>query len=134
MNRVKIGRAKIDFLAKASAAWGKALPDWVEALALEANRTTSAKAAQRIGYCGAVVSTVFANTYPGDMSRVEAKVRGALMSAVVACPVVGEIGLDRCLDEQKMGSTGASSIRAKLYRACRGGCPHSRINKESDDA
>ncbi len=124
---------KIDFMAKADAAWGGAPPDWVVELALEANRTNSAKTAKRIGYSGAVVSHVLANAYPGDIARVEAKVRGALMSATVSCPVVGEIGLDRCLDEQKMGNTGASSIRARLYRACRGGCPHSRI-KETDDA
>jgi hypothetical protein len=125
---------KVDFLAKARAAWGDNLPDWIEALALEANRTTAARAAKRIGYSSAVVSHVFTNAYPGDMSRVEAKVRGALMSKTVMCPVVGEIGLDRCLDEQKMDNTGASSIRAQLYRACRGGCLHSRIKPEDDDA
>lgn len=127
-------KEKVDFLAKARAAWGKALPDWVETLALEANRTTSAKTAKRIGYSGAVLSHVFAKNYPGDIARVEAKARGALMSATVICPVVGEIGLDRCLDEQKMENTGASSIRARLFRACRGGCPHSRIATEGDDA
>jgi len=126
-----MSRVKVDFLAKAKGAWGDKLP--VEALAFEANRTDSAKAAKRIGYSGAVLSHVFSNAYPGDMSRVEAKVRGALMSAVVTCPVVGEIGLDRCLDEQKMGLTGASALRARLYRACRGGCPHSRIATEGSD-
>lgn len=124
---------KVNILVKARTAWSDKLPDWVEALALEANRTTSAKAAKRIGYAPAVLSYVFSNKYPGDLARVEAKVRGALMSAVVTCPVVGEIGLDRCLDEQKMGNTGASSIRAQLYRACRGGCPYSRIKTEADD-
>ena len=127
---------KVDILAKAKAAWGDALPDWVETLALEANRTTSAKAAQRIGYSGAVLSHVFANNYSGDIGRVEAKVRGALMSATVDCPAVGEIGLDRCLNEQKMTNTGASSIRARIFRACRGigqpKCPHSRIKEEGD--
>lgn len=127
-------KTKVDFLAKAEAAWGKALPDWVRELALEANRTTSARTAQRIGYSGAVLSHVFAKNYPGDIARVEAKVRGALMGLTVDCPVVGEIGRDRCLDEQKMGNTGASSIRAKLFRACRNGCPHSRIKMEADDA
>lgn len=122
------------FVAKAKAAWGGTLPDWVEALAREAGRVTATRAAKRIGYSGGLLSQVFANKYPGDLARVEAKVRGALMSAVVSCPVVGEIGLDRCLDEQRMGNTGASSIRARLYRACRGGCPHSRIATEGDDA
>lgn len=126
-------KVKVDFLAKASAAWGKQMPDWVEQLAQEANRITAAKAAKRIGYSGAVLSHVFSNNYPGDIARVEAKVRGALMSATVSCPVLGEIGLDHCLDQQKMKNTGASSIRAKLHRACRAGCPNSRIAQEDDD-
>jgi hypothetical protein len=126
-------KVKVDFLAKAGAAWGDALPDWVETLAHEANRTTSAKAARRIGYSGAVLSHVFSKNYPGDIARVEAKVRGALMSATVTCPILGEIGLDHCLNEQKMPNTGASSIRAKVHRACRGGCPNSRIKTEDDD-
>lgn len=128
-----MSRPKTDFLAKARAAWGDKIPDWVEALAAEANRVTSAKAARRIGYSGAVLSHVFSKNYPGDISRVEAKVRGALMNATVVCPVLGEIGLDRCLNEQKMGNTGASSIRARLYRACRNNCPHSRIAPEATD-
>lgn len=126
-------KVRTDFLKKARAAWGDAIPDWVVALAEEATRTTAVNAARRIGYSGGLLTGVFGKKYNGDMGRVEAKVRGALMSAVVTCPVVGEIGLDRCLDEQKMGHTGASSIRAKLYRACRGGCPHSRIATEAAD-
>jgi uncharacterized protein involved in cysteine biosynthesis len=120
-------RARIDFLAKAQAAWGKQLPDWVAELVRECNRSSAAGVAKRIGYSGAVVSQIIASKYPGDIARVEQKVRGALMGDKVMCPVVGEIGRDRCLDEQRMGNTGASSIRAKLYRACRSGCPHSHI-------
>ena len=120
-------RPKVDFRAKAIAAWGAELPDWIDALVSEATRTTAALAAKRIGYSGAVLSHVFAGNYPGDMAKVEARVRGALLGLTVDCPVVGEIGRDRCLDEQAMGNTGASSIRSKLYRACRGACPHSRL-------
>lgn len=126
-------KQKVDFLAKAREAWG-APPDWIVELAQECNRTTAAKAAKRIGYSSAVISHVLARRYPGDIDRVAAKVRGALMGETVACPIVGEIGRDRCLNEQRMDNTGASSIRAKLYRACRGGCPHSRLTQEDNDA
>lgn len=125
-------RVKVDFVAKAEAAWGDELPGWVRAWAEEGNRTNGAKAAKRIGYSAAVFSHVLANNYAGDLARVEQKVNGALMGATVVCPIVGEIGRDRCLDEQAMPATGASSIRAKLFRACRNGCPHSRISKEAD--
>lgn len=127
-------KSKVDFLAKAQAAWGDQLPQWVAELAREATRTTSAKTAKRIGYSGAVLSHVFANNYPGDIKRVELKVRGAFMGENVMCPIVGEIGRDRCLEEQRMGNTGASSIRTRLFHACRGGCQHSRINTEENDA
>lgn len=125
-------RNKVDVLAKARAAWGDALPDWVAELAREANRTTSALAAKRIGYSSAVISHVFAGNYAGDIRRVEKKVRGALMGENVVCPIVGEIGRDRCLDEQKMGNTGASSIRTRLFHACRGGCPHSHLTEDGN--
>lgn len=125
-------KEKVNFLAKAEAAWGNALPDWVQEWAIEGNRTNGARAAKRVGYSAAVFSHVLANNYAGDIARVEQKVRGALMGMTVMCPVYGELGRDRCLDEQKMGRTGASSIRAKVYRACRSGCPHSRLTQEGD--
>jgi hypothetical protein len=127
-------RAPVDFLAKAQGAWGAALPDWVRELAEEAMRNSATAVARRIGYSPAVISHVLAATYPGDLARVEAKVRGALMGATVVCPVLGEIGRDRCLDEQKMPFSAASSIRSKLYRACRSGCPHSRLGREASHA
>ncbi len=121
---------KTNFLLKARTAWGAGLPDWVEELAKYATQKSSVLAAQKIGYSPAVLSHVFANSYRGDMGRVEAKVRGALMHECVECPILGEIGRHRCLDEQKTPFAATSSIRAKLYRACRAGCPHSRINPE----
>lgn len=122
---------RIDFVANVIEAW-KTPPDWVLELAMEAVRTTATKAAKRIGYSPAVLSAVFANKYKGSLKVVEARVRGALMGLTVNCPVVGEIGRDRCLNEQRMGMTGASSVRARLYRACRGGCEHSRLTEDGD--
>jgi hypothetical protein len=116
-----------DFVAKARGAWGDGVPAWVIVLAGECNRTSGSAVAKRLGYSPAVVSHVIANTYPGDIRRVEEKVRGALMGVTVDCPVLGEIGLDRCLDEQRKPFSGTSSIRSRLFRACRSGCPHSRL-------
>ena len=126
--------SKTDFAAIARAAWGDDLPDWVLALAEEATRITGVAVAKKIGYAGAVVTQIVRRKYPGDMGRVEAKVRGALMGATVVCPILGEIGRDRCLDEQKKPNSATSSIRSKLYRACRSGCPHSRIVRSPDGA
>lgn len=122
-------RTKTDFVAKARAAYGDALPDWVEELAKEATSTSAVETAKKIGYSAAVLSHVFANAYTGDLTRVEEKVRGALMGATVDCDVLGQIGRDHCLDQQRKPFTATSSIRSKLFRACRGGCPHSRIRE-----
>jgi hypothetical protein len=124
------GAKSTDFLANAREAYGEALPEWVEALAIEANRTTGAAAGRRIGYSGSVVTSVCKATYAGDIGAVEAKVRGALMGATLECPVLGEIGRDRCLDEQKKRHVATSAVRTALFHACRSGCQHSRLKSE----
>lgn len=121
---------KADFLANATEAFGDALPDWVETLANEANRTSATAVAKRIGYSVAVVSAVCRGKYQGDLSSVEGKVRGVFMGAQVECPAMGEIGRDQCLEEQKKTHIGTSSLRTAIYHACRAGCPHSRIKTD----
>lgn len=122
---------KLTFVEKATKAWGSPLPDWVEALATEADRVTLTPLAARLEYSKAVLSYVIAKKYPGDVERVAEKVRGALLAATVMCPVYGEIGRDQCLDEQKKGNTFTNAGRGRCYRSCRGigvpKCPNSRI-------
>lgn len=125
-------QTKTDFAAKARASWGERVPDWVVVLAEQASATSGIAAAAKIGYSPAVVTHVIANSYSGDITRVAEKVRGALMGATVGCPVLGEIGRDRCLDEQKKPFSGTSSVRSRLFRACRAGCPHSRLNAKPE--
>lgn len=120
------GRQAVDYAAKAIEAWGDP-PDWVIALAEEANRTSASAVAGRLDYSASVISEVISNRYRGVVERVAEAVRGALMGATVRCPVLDEIGRDRCLAEQRMPRLATSSVRARLYRACRAGCPHSRI-------
>jgi hypothetical protein len=120
-----------DFIATARAAWGDPMPDWIEALARKANAGGLGSTARAAGYSGSTLSYVIAGKYAGNLARVETAVRGAFMDATVACPVVGEIGLNRCLEEQKKNFIGSSAIRTKLYHKCRGigteRCPHSMI-------
>lgn len=118
---------KRDPLDVAKAAWGDEMPAWVEALAREASQTTSAAASERIGYSGAVVSSVLANKYKGRLDKVEARVRGALMGETVNCPEQGEISRNRCIDDQGREFSTSSPHRVRIYRACRNNCPHSRI-------
>lgn len=113
---VAINRA--DALAKAEASWGTALPEEVRALAIACRADTARAVAKRLGYSDAVVSHVLANRYPGDIDRVFAAIRGALMGEKVLCPILDEIGRDRCLTEQKRPFAATNSIRARLFLAC----------------
>lgn len=124
-------RPAVSFLVKVRVAWGEPTPDWVIELARLADREGLAGAELLIGYSRSCLSTVLSRKYRGDMDRVAQKVRGALMNETVECPVLGEIGRDRCLDEQNEPFRATSAFRARLYHACRSGCPNAR-RKDGD--
>lgn len=130
----KTGRPATDFSANARSGWGEALPDWIMTLARECDASTATAVARRLGYSVAVVSAMVRGNYKGDPGAVEARVRGAYMGEIVECPVLGEIARDRCMREQACRHTGTSALRTKLRRACRGGCPHSRLAREARHA
>jgi hypothetical protein len=115
--------AKPDQLSKALAAWGPDMPDEVLALATACRDRTSRAVAAQLGYSDAVVSHVLASKYPGDLAKVFVKIRGALMGETVMCPVLAEIGRDRCLSEQATPFAATNSTRARLYHACKT-CPN----------
>jgi hypothetical protein len=120
----------MSWLDQARSFWSP-LPDWVEALAEEADRSNQAKAARRISYSSSVVSTILKNAYSGDLKAVEQAVRDGLMRGTVDCPVKGEISGTECRSHQLAPFAATSSRRVQLYRACRSGCPHSRLGEES---
>ncbi|MFG1207040.1 transcriptional regulator [Xanthobacter flavus] len=122
-------RPPADFHARARAGWGTP-PDFIMTLADACARETQAGVARRLGLSGSLLSQALAGKYPGDMAKLEEIVRGALMGEHVTCPVLGEIGRDQCVAEQKKPFTASSSVRTRLYRACRAGCPNSRVVKE----
>lgn len=117
----------LTMMEKANAAWGGNAPEWVGELAGMAEREGLNACATRLGYSSATISQTISNKYQGDLSKVEAKVRGALMGETVLCPILGEIGRDRCLNWQAKPRAYTNAIRSKLYHACRDGCQHSRL-------
>lgn len=123
---------KTDFVANAREAWGDAMPDWVLVLAEAATAKSATDVARRLDYSTAVVSSVCRNRYAGDLSRVEAKVRGVLMSETVDCPVLGDINRGTCIDEQAKKFFGTSAVRTRLYRACPA-CQHS-LQRQKEEA
>lgn len=109
-------------------AWGDNAPDWINVLAEQCDRTSQKAAATRIGYSPATVNQVLRRKYAGDMVKVEGAVSGAYLAATVDCPVLGEVPSDQCLAHQRKPRSTSNPMRVQLYRACRSGCPHSRIS------
>ncbi|PZU93088.1 MAG: transcriptional regulator [Chelatococcus sp.] len=108
---------------RARVAWGESIPAEIVSLA-EACRAHSSRAvARQLGYSDATISYLLANKYPGDRDKLFAKIRGAFMGETVICPILDEIGRDRCLTEQAKPFAATNSTRARLFHACKT-CPN----------
>ncbi|BAE49253.1 hypothetical protein [Paramagnetospirillum magneticum] len=114
-------------LGRARLAWGDDMPAWIEALARACDEASQKKVAARVGYSPATLSYVLNARYTGDLGAVEQAVKGALMAETVNCPVVGELACDACLVHQRAPWAPHNPQRIAFYRACRAGCPNSRI-------
>lgn len=120
----------------AAGGWGATPPDWIAALAEACRREPQTAVARRLDYSGSVVSQVLANTYKGDLARVEAVVRGALMGAEVDCPVNGpELPRDACVrvQERELSGKFATNALTRSFRAACPACPH-YVGKRRDSA
>lgn len=119
-------------LAKALAAWGETLPNWVRELAVQCDQAASMnKVAGRLGLRSkAVVSLIVRNKWTNDTARIEEAVRQAYLAGTVICPVLGEIALAECEANQARPFSAANNMRVRLYRACRDGCHHSRLTDD----
>lgn len=120
-----------DPVARAMAAWGDAIPAWVVVLAEACQMAGSQSAvAKRLEYSATTVSQILSKTYLGNIGRVEQMVRGALMAETVVCPMLGDVARNVCLDWQSKPYSPTSSHRVAMFRACRDGCPNSRISSD----
>ncbi|MEW6125071.1 MAG: transcriptional regulator [Pseudomonadota bacterium] len=122
-------RAAPDFLARAHAGWGETPPDWILALAGACQAENQTVVAGRLGVSGSMLSGALANSYPSPLDKLEGRVRGALMGATVACPVLGEIGRDQCIAHQAKPFSAASSVAVRLHSACKD-CPNRQHRKD----
>lgn len=110
-------------VAKARAAWGQDMPDWVLIFATECDRGSVRSVADRIGYSPSVASQILSKTYLGRVDKIEAAVRGAFMGLTVVCPVLGELAVDKCLYHQGRKFAPTNPMRVRLHRTCPT-CPH----------
>lgn len=112
--------------------------DWLEALRAACELDGQAAVAKRLRAPGGsypsatVISQALSGKYGGDLERLRDLVEGALLGALVRCPVIGDLARHKCLEhqarERRFASANPQYVR--LYRACRSGCPNSRLPKE----
>lgn len=115
----------------AVAAWGDAMPDWVAELSSACAMTSQNRVAKQLGVSAAMVSTVLANKYPGDMGRIEDLVRGHFMNGTINCHALGEIPTNVCRDwrEKARNFGSANSQRVQMFRACNA-CAHNQQGEQ----
>jgi hypothetical protein len=99
--------------------------DWLVVLREACESSSQAAVAKQIKYSTTVVNQVLKGKYAGDLTSVQKAVEGALMGLTVDCPVVGELGRDRCLEYQRRPFAATNAMRVQLARTCPT-CKHRR--------
>ena len=102
---------------------------WLEVLSQACRRSSQTAVAAQLGVSPAMVNQALRGRYQGDVERLQALVEGAYMGVCVACPVLGDVALNECLEHQARPFAATNSQRVALYRACRAGCDHARQPK-----
>ena len=122
-------RAPDHAVANMRAHWGLHAPDWVVALAEHCDKVGSQnRVAKEIGRSASAISYVLKNAYNADLSKFEQDVRATIMQATVTCPGMSDdIPLAECLDWQRKPYASTNPQRISMYRACRAGCPNSKL-------
>lgn len=110
-------------------------PDWLAVLRQQCQATSQTAVAQRLrqadGYpSAAVINQALKGKYAGNIDRLRALVEGVYLGKTVVCPVVGEIARSDCEAHQRAPFAATNPLRVRLYRACRSGCPHSKLPRE----
>lgn len=94
-----------------------------------ANHRSQSRVAKMLGYSTATISQVLGGCYQGAIEKVLQRVEEVFGQRIVACPVLGEIGFSRCVQERRTPFTTANPLRVQLYRACLK-CPLNTDRKE----
>ena len=118
-------------LNKAKTAWGKAMPDWIAALAEVCDRRGTQRAvADLLDVSPALVCLALVNKHHASLDHIKARVEARLMISILPCPVLGMISRLDCEREQTRRLATADPVRVQLYRACHGGCKFYQHTKE----
>lgn len=105
---------------------------WMSALREAIARTSQAAVARQLGVSPAMIGLTLKGQYIGNLPRLQTLVEGSILADTVSCPVLGELPKHKCLQHQERDRKFATAnpLKAQLYRACRSGCPYSRLPHE----
>ncbi|MBH0010984.1 LacI family DNA-binding transcriptional regulator [Pseudoalteromonas sp. NZS100_1] len=101
--------------------------NWLHVLKDEVERQGMRRVAEKLGVSKATVSQVLNNKYKASTHVIQQRVEGVYMAFTVDCPILGDIAVNQCLEHQNRKFAATNHIRVALYKACRNGCPNSKL-------
>jgi len=87
---------------------------------------SQAKVGKMLNYSTATISQVLSGNYQGGLDTFLARVEEVFGTRIIACPLLGDIPLNRCVKERRRPFSTANPLRVQLYRECM----HCRFNSE----
>ena len=106
--------------------------NWLDALRRACAESSQAAVARQLGVSAAMINQTLKGTYKGNIGRLRTLVEGILQTQTVSCPVLDNLPKHKCLEYQDRDPklTFGNPLILQFYRACRSGCPHSKLPKE----
>jgi len=92
---------------------------WIKILRNECNKSSQAQVARTLVLSKATISQVLSGTYAGKTDRVEEKVLLKFENRQVKCPLLGEISLKACKENQCKDFSSNNMNSRRLFKACR---------------
>lgn len=102
---------------------------WIDVLKREVSKQGLGAVADMMETSRAAVSQLVNGKYPGNLSRMQARVEGVFFNRTVECPVAGEIPAQQCFSNQRK-KPGSNPMNLRFFKACRSGCPHSQQKQQ----
>ncbi|MBK67899.1 MAG: transcriptional regulator [Rickettsiales bacterium] len=95
------------------------MSDWLNTLRKACDSASQRIVARKLGYSPTVVNLVLKQRYTGDIDAVKRAVLTRLEKKHIPCPIYGEITPEVCSSHQARPFCATSSIRVKLFKACK---------------
>ena len=103
---------------------------WLDELKKRVDMTSMTVVAKEMGLSKATISLVINGKYNGNMDRVQLLTESIYLGHNVECPVLGLIPKHKCIAHQEAKHVGSTPQGIQLYKACRSGCPHSKLEEK----